>query len=217
MKEKNNISVTNFIIITIPIIIFFILSIVIKFNIYSEYEGIIYYNITKYMSSDLTNIVIGITNIGGVIPTMIICLLLIMFSKTRFKYGIPISFSVIVATGLNLILKEIFCRQRPSILRLVYETNFSFPSGHAMVSSALYLTLIFFILKFVKSKYIKILISSLLSILIVLIGISRVYLGVHYSFDILGGWLMGFVIAFSSYLIFTKKYNLIKKDTIHII
>ncbi|MEG2348729.1 MAG: phosphatase PAP2 family protein [Clostridia bacterium] len=215
MKEKNTKSLkfSHILIIAIPIILFCILIGVIQLGVSLKFENWTYYAITKNMSDPLTNVVKVITDIGAAIPVIIICLILIAIPKTRFKYGAPASFSVIVATGLNLVLKRIFCRQRPSILRLVEETNFSFPSGHAMVNSALYFTLILLVIKFVKNKKLKISLSIFLGTLITLIGISRVYLGVHYTFDILGGWLIGFVIAFSSYLIFTNyKKNKIKSE-----
>lgn len=67
---------------------------------------------------------------------------------------------------------------------------YSFPSGHSMVSMAFYGYLVYLIYKYVKNKYIKWTSITLLSILIFLIGISRIYLGVHYTSDVVGGFLI---------------------------
>ncbi len=98
----------------------------------------------------------------------------------------------------NNILKIIIRRPRPNVLRLVKERNFSYPSGHAMISLLFYITVIVLINKSnIKHKK---LINVILVVIIILIGISRVYLGVHYITDILGGYLIS-----ASILILTLK------------
>ena len=72
-------------------------------------------------------------------------------------------------------------------MRLIEEQGYSFPSGHSMVSTAFYGLLIYLIYKNVKNKYIKYTLCTILSILILIIGLSRIYLGVHYVSDVIGG------------------------------
>ena len=81
-------------------------------------------------------------------------------------------------------------RPRPTEFRIIEETGYSFPSGHSMISMAFYGYLIYLIYKYVENKNVKWILISLLSILICLIGISRIYLGVHYTSDVLGGFLI---------------------------
>ncbi len=106
------------------------------------------------------------------------------------KIGISIFSNLVIVTILNQLLKAILQRPRPTEYRIVEETGYSFPSGHSMVSMAFYGYLIYLIYKYVKNKYIKWISIVLLSILVCSIGISRIYLGVHYTSDVLGGFLI---------------------------
>ena len=119
--------------------------------------------------------------------TLTIVLLVLIKNK---KIGISIFSNLVIVTILNQLLKAILQRPRPTEYRIVEETGYSFPSGHSMVSMAFYGYLIYLIYKYVKNKYIKWISIVLLSILVCSIGISRIYLGVHYTSDVLGGFLI---------------------------
>ncbi|MEW9673478.1 phosphatase PAP2 family protein [Ammoniphilus sp. 3BR4] len=106
---------------------------------------------------------------------------------------------------LNDLLKEFFERERPSLYHLVSEDSYSFPSGHAMNSLAFYALLAY---HFCKKQYNE---SDLLiplwlfsGILILLIGTSRIYLGVHYFTDIIGGYLSGLTWLFISIYLYKR-------------
>ena len=108
-----------------------------------------------------------------------------------------------IITILNQLLKRILQRPRPTEYRIIEETGYSFPSGHSMISMAFYGYLIYLIYKYAKNKYIKWISIVLLSILICTIGISRIYLGVHYTSDVLGG----FLISISYLIIYISAVN----------
>lgn len=146
--------------------------------------------ISTFLISDFTTpIAKFITNFGGAIFLIILTITLFILIKNK-KIGLSIILNLIVITGLNQILKYILQRPRPTEYRLIEETGFSFPSGHSMVSMAFYGYLIYLIYKYVKNKYLKWTLIVLLGILICTIGISRIYLGVHYTSDVLGGFLI---------------------------
>jgi membrane-associated phospholipid phosphatase len=91
----------------------------------------------------------------------------------------------------NLLLKWIFHRQRPTLHRLIEETGYSFPSGHSMVSFIFYGMLCMLFVMFLKSRTAKVIIIMSTVVIIVMIGLSRIYLGVHYPSDVLAGYAAG--------------------------
>ena len=149
-----------------------------------------YKMISTFLISDFaTPIAKFITNFGGAIFIIALTALLVIAIKNK-KIGLSIFTNLVIITVLNQSLKRILQRPRPTEYRIIQETGYSFPSGHSMISMAFYGYLIYLIYRYVKNKYIKWISISLLSILICLIGISRIYLGVHYTSDVLGGFLI---------------------------
>jgi undecaprenyl-diphosphatase len=93
---------------------------------------------------------------------------------------------------LNAALKDLFARPRPDLaLHLTDVRSLSFPSGHAMDSAVIYLTLAALLARLVKPLALKLYVLGLAAFVTFLIGLSRVYLGVHYPSDVLAGWTAG--------------------------
>ena len=146
--------------------------------------------ISTFLISDFaTPIAKFITNFGGAIFLIVLTIVLFILIKNR-KIGLSIFSNLVIITVLNQLLKNILQRPRPTEYRIIEETGYSFPSGHSMISIAFYGYLIYLIYKYVKNKYVKWTSIVLLSTLICSIGISRIYLGVHYTSDVLGGFLI---------------------------
>ncbi len=159
--------------------------------------------VSTFLISDFaTPIAKFITNFGGAIILIVLALMLFIFIKNK-KIGVSIISNLAIITLLNQLLKRIVQRPRPTEFRIVEESGYSFPSGHSMVSMAFYGYLIYLIYKYVKNKYLKWISIILLSILICSIGISRIYLGVHYTSDVLGG----FFISISYLIIYISAVN----------
>lgn len=152
---------------------------------------IIGYNIiSKFLiSNSATPIAKFVTNFGGAIALGVITVLLFICIKNK-KIGIAIFFNLCIITVLNLVLKSILQRPRPSDYRIINETGYSFPSGHSMISMAFYGFIIYLVYKYIKNRYLKIGLTIILSVLIVAIGVSRIYLGVHYTSDVIAGFLI---------------------------
>ena len=159
--------------------------------------------VSTYLISDFTiPIAKTITNLGGAywLIGISICLLLLIKNK---KVGISVLLNLILASLTNYILKQILQRPRPIEYRIIDENGYSLPSGHSMVSMAFYGYLIYLIYRHINNKYIKWSLITLLSLLIISIGISRIYLGVHYTSDVLAG----FLVAISYLIIYINIIN----------
>ena len=159
--------------------------------------------VSTFLISDFaTPIVKFTTNFGGAIFLIILTIALFILIRNK-KIGVSIFSNLVLVTILNQLLKRILQRSRPTEYRIIEETGYSFPSGHSMVSMAFYGYLIYLIYKYVKNKYVKWISIVLLSILICSIGVSRIYLGVHYTSDVLGG----FFISISYLIIYVSAVN----------
>lgn len=116
-----------------------------------------------------------------------------------------ITISSISSGVINNLVKYLVKRERPFGIALVNETFYSFPSGHAMISVLFFGMIIYKIIEH-NIKYRKAFIT-LISIYILLVGISRIYLGVHYASDVIGGYALATAILLSLTLIYEKKYK----------
>jgi len=165
-------------------------------------------NIHKYRTPFLNEVFQAITFLGSsyfVVGTTI----LLSFSLTKIHQKKDlVYFWILLGSGviLNLTLKEIFQRPRPAIDALIDAPGFSFPSGHAMGSIIIFSFLIFLSFKYSNSSYFKTFALISCSLVILLVGFSRIYLGVHYLTDVVAGFTAGFWL-FLMILFFREKEN----------
>ncbi len=198
--------------INLSIVIFFVLCFFIILYFVVRFDSLqmdtYFYNIfhDKIESEFMTSFYKIFTYLGSFYTLMIIALLILIVLKNK-KLGIGLSVNLIIVGVLNVLLKIIVRRPRPEDINIITESGFSFPSGHAMMSIALYAMLIYFVYKFIKNKGLKIFLMILLGALILLIGASRIYLGVHYFSDVLVGYLIGYAILSGNIFIFNRLYN----------
>jgi undecaprenyl-diphosphatase len=165
----------------------------------------------------LTNIMKFFTFIGSgtVIAIIVILAIIFLYRVLKHRSELILLIGVVIGSGLlNLVLKIIFHRARPTINRLIEESGFSFPSGHSMAAFTLYGILTFLLWKHISSNRGRGLLIIISVLMITMIGISRIYLGVHYPSDVLGGFL-----ASSTWLIFSiwtyQRYQETKYRAIH--
>lgn len=167
------------------LIIFCVLGFLVLTNNELKFDTIVYEFISKYINTNTTYIVKFITNLGSAFAVITITFSTLIVLKNK-KIGTFMAVDLALITIFQYILKPIFGRIRPVEINLIEESNYSFPSGHSLTAMAFYGFIIYLIYKS-NLKYKKIYII-LLSIVILLIGLSRVYLGVHFITDVLGGF-----------------------------
>ncbi len=156
-----------------------------------------------------TSIMLGATKVGEVWAMLCISLLVVAYLMLKRHKIEALFFALTMALSgiLNPALKNIFDRERPTLLRLIDITGFSFPSGHAMGSTA-YFGSGTYLLNRLNQGNSKGILIGLCAAMILLISISRVYLGVHYPTDIIAGIIGGvFCIILSTLLLRNKLIN----------
>lgn len=144
-------------------------------------------------SPTLTEIMLFISFLGGTVVLLSGSLAVFGFLVIKNYRREAVLFIFTVATGflLNLILKYVVARARPDIAPLIQEVFFSYPSGHSMNSFVFYTLLAYLVYHFSRNAVLSAVVSIGCLGLILLIGVSRVYLGVHYPSDVLAGFLAG--------------------------
>lgn len=153
------------------------------------------------------NIFKPITNMGDTIPTILLAAIffIILICKKYYYAGIFLVLNKVVVALLNSLIKNIMDRPRPSHHHYVYAGGFSYPSGHSASSFALYISLLIISFFIIKKTSIKFIISILAIIAVVLVGFSRIFLGVHYPSDVLGGYTLAATILTFNTLLFRVK------------
>ena len=197
MKKKY-----KYLLIVFNILIFTILAILFKTNNIANFDNKIYELVTRYQNTYLTIFFKLITFLCSVYFITGIIIIIILTLKKN-KLNLKITLNVLLCFFLNQILKHIIKRERPFDINLVKENGYSFPSGHSMVSLSFYGFFIYLINHKDYSKLKKIILSLLVCLLILLIGISRIYLGVQYASDVIAG----FAISAAHLILYTMYYK----------
>jgi undecaprenyl-diphosphatase len=112
--------------------------------------------------------------------------------QTRYWTAFFIFMTAVTGEVLSYAMKSVFARPRPTVVPHLREAfSSSFPSGHAMQSAIIYLTLGAVLMRITESRLTKIYCCTVAMLLTFLVGVSRVWLGVHYPTDVLAGWIVG--------------------------
>lgn len=176
------------IIISILLLIFLSMLGVVLFDKSLVFDSSIYETLMGFRCSFLDILFKTITWFGN--PMTIIGLIVIFIAIFRNKDSLLLTISALDSVIVNSIIKHIVKRDRPNILRLVSESGYSFPSGHAMISVCVYGFLFYLAMVRIKNKYLRWVSCFVLGFLILGIGISRIYVGVHYASDIIAGYAL---------------------------
>lgn len=150
----------------------------------------------------LTTVMLFISTLGselmiglGLVVISILCV------KKRITEAVLFFCTVSMAVVIDTVLKNIYHRARPDFHPLLTLTDFSFPSGHAMASFVFYVSISYLVFHLTHEKRVTFCVSLLSVLIILLIGVSRVYLGVHYPTDVIAGYVAGLCWVVSTLLI----------------
>ncbi len=173
----------------------------------------------------LTKILVPISYSGNWPFVSAVILVLLIIPKTRFAYGLPLMITALTSVAFYQGLKHAFMRPRPDVsLHLLKQGGYSFPSGHGQTSLVVWMTLAMLLIYYCRHRgeslgiykkhprpaqaYIKTpknvgIACGLLLLYALIIAMSRVYVGVHWPTDIIGGHLVGlFILVLANYLFF---------------
>lgn len=170
-----------------------------------EIEKVIF-NISRIISPYADIPMRVITELGSAVGVILIAVIIVVWSASKkhfLDFGLPIALTIIISRIVNVILKYSFDRPRPDF-KVFDATESSFPSGHSQNNMAFYIIILLVALMICNNHKKRLILKISLVSLPLLIGLTRVYFGVHYISDVLSGWSIGFIIAYNCYYIYFK-------------
>lgn len=186
------------------LIIFIIISFLVQFNLTDNFDLTIYNFIIGFKNDYLTNFLKVITLFGG--EYIILTITFLFFFLKNKKFFLSLFIDMILIVLFNYLLKLFFLRERPVELMIINETGYSYPSGHSMIAVSFYGFIVYLIWNMNIKKIYKYLLSFLIVFLIILIGISRIYLGVHFPSDVIDGYSISLCFLIGYISIIRKRF-----------
>lgn len=147
----------------------------------------------------ITNIMEGFSSLSSPIVIGVMFLMVVAFAPGR-RPGMCAALNLVCVVLINQVLKYIVQRPRPDGFRLISEVGYSFPSGHSMVSMAFYGLCAWMVWTYERDRILRWACCLSFALIVVVVGMSRVYLGVHYASDVLAG----FCVSLAWLAVYTK-------------
>ncbi len=166
----------------------------------------------------LTPIMQSISELALPVVLLVMLLIIQAFAPGR-RPGVCVACNLVGVVVLNWVLKEIVHRPRPDGFRLITESGYSFPSGHSMVAVAFYGLLAWMAWRYERDTLVRRLSVAGFGLVVIMVGISRIYLGVHYASDVVAGfcvalaWLLFYTTVVAPIFLPEQKTNLGADET----
>lgn len=148
--------------------------------------------VERLRSDALTPFMEAFTSLASVVVLAVMAAVIAALAPGKAP-GWCVAVNLVCVVLLNTVLKVIVQRPRPDGFRLISETGYSFPSGHSMVSMAFFGLLIWMVWRYHRKDVMRIVWCVVFGLVIAMVGISRIYLGVHYASDVLAGFCVSLV------------------------
>ena len=195
------------IIFTASVVIFLVLVALLLSDSLPTFDSWVYGIVSKVKCKPVTVIAKVLSFFCSVTFIVLSAVICMIFMKNK-KRAFYIALNILLCVLLNQTLKHLFLRPRPENISLVFENGYSFPSGHSMVSLAFYGYFIYIIYHLRINKVRKYIYCTLLALLVLFIGLSRIYLGVHYASDVLAGFALSMAYLIVYIKVFYKKMGI---------
>lgn len=190
----------RYVIIAISVVVFLALLLEVRADDILRLDATAYsFFVLRLRRPWLTNIMEGFSYLSSPIVIAGMFLMVVAFAPGR-RPGMCAALNLVCVVLINQVLKYIVQRPRPDGFRLISEVGYSFPSGHSMVSMAFYGLCAWMVWTYERDRIIRWLSCLSFGVIIVAVGMSRVYLGVHYASDVLAG----FCISLAWLAVYTK-------------
>ncbi|HGD3259386.1 TPA: phosphatase PAP2 family protein [Streptococcus agalactiae] len=195
----------------IAIILFFSLGLVIKYwpDTVIAFDQTIQESVRGQLPNLSTRFFKLITVIGNTVSQIAIAIMSVTFCylKKWYPQARFIAVNAIISVICILSLKLIFQRVRPTLPHLVFAGGYSFPSGHSMGTFMIFGSIIILLQYYMPNSIWKLLCQGILGLLIFLIGLSRIYLGVHFPTDVLAGFILAYgILNLTAYIFLAKDW-----------
>lgn len=178
----------------LSVLCFAVIALLVAIDRIARFDSLVTEIVQSRESPWLTQAMILFSLIGSLPVVTVLAIGIMIFLYFVLRHRLEIILFIVIVAGaalLNPLLKLAFQRERPDLYRLAEATGYSFPSGHSMEAFALYAALAFLLWKHIPKRPGRTTVILLSAFMIVTIGISRIYLGVHYPSDVAGGYLAG--------------------------
>lgn len=195
----------------IAIILFFSLGLVIKYwpDTVIAFDQTIQESVRGQLPNLSTRFFKLITVVGNTVSQIAIAIMSVTFCylKKWYPQARFIAVNAIISGICILSLKLIFQRVRPTLPHLVFAGGYSFPSGHSMGTFMIFGSSIILLQYYMPKSIWKLLCQGTLGLLIFLIGLSRIYLGVHFPTDVLAGFILAYgILNLTAYIFLSKDW-----------
>ncbi len=217
MKEKKITSTPEFYVMVISLLVFAITAFcVVNIDAVAVFNLNIVKQVNAFSSVHPLDLPVFITDLGdkyGMVYPILLALGTFVYFNS-FQEPVLLILATESAHIITKITKNFFAIPRPPVeLNLLEPYSFSFPSGHSLVSMVFYGFLLYFCVKHIKIGWVKWTLAAISGLMVILIGLSRIYLGVHYPTDVIGGfslglfWICMWIILYKIYINKSGKFD----------
>ena len=156
-------------------------------------DTLAYQVFVEHLRSDaLTSLMQAFTSLASIVVLAVLAAVIAALAPGKAP-GWCVAVNLVCVVLLNTVLKYLVQRPRPDGFRLISETGYSFPSGHSMVAMAFFGLLIWMVWRYHRHDVMRVVWCVVFGLVIVMVGVSRIYLGVHYASDVLAGFCVSLI------------------------